>query len=58
MSRNTVLWTLVVFFGASIMFGYIRNATEDSSTATTLAAQIAAGLLLVAVILLYLRRRQ
>ena len=56
-SRNTVLWTLVVFFGASIMFGYIRNATEDSSTATTLAAQITAGLLLVAVIVLFLRRR-
>jgi hypothetical protein len=56
-SRNTVLWTLVVFFGASIMFGYIRNATEGSSTATTLVAQAAAGLLLVAVIVLYLRRR-
>ncbi len=57
MSRNTVLWTLVVFFGASVMFGYIRNATEDSSTGTTLAAQIVAGLLLVAVIVLYIRRR-
>ena len=52
MSRNTVLWTLVVFFGASVMFGYIRKATEDS-----LAAQIVAGLLLVAVIVLYIRRR-
>ena len=58
MSRNTVLWTLVVFFGASLMFGYIRNATEDESTGTTLAAQIVAGLLLVAVIILYLRRRR
>lgn len=58
MSRNTALWTLVVFFGASLMFGYIRNATEDASTGTTLAAQIVAGLLLVAVIILYLRRRR
>jgi hypothetical protein len=57
-SRNTVLWTLVVFFGASLMFGYIRNATEDASTGTTLAAQIVAGLLLVAVIILYLQRRR
>jgi hypothetical protein len=57
-SRNTVLWTLVIFFGATIMFGYIRNATEDSSTATSLAAQLAAGLLLVAVIVLYVRRQR
>jgi hypothetical protein len=57
-SRNTVLWTLVIFFGASVMFGYIRNATEDSGTGTTLAAQLAAGLLLVAVIVLYVRRQR
>jgi lipopolysaccharide export LptBFGC system permease protein LptF len=56
--RNTVLWTLVVFFGASVMFGLIRNATEDESAATALAAQLAAGILLVVVIVLYLRRRQ
>ena len=57
-SRNTALWTLVIFFGASVMFGYIRNATEDESTATSLAAQGVAGLLLVAVIVLYVRRRR
>ncbi len=56
-SRNTALWTIVVFFGATVMFGYIRNATEDQSTATALAAQLAAGLLLVAVIILVMRRR-
>ena len=56
--RNTVLWTLVVFFGASVMFGLIQNATEDDSTATALAAQLAAGVLLVVVIVLYLRRRR
>jgi hypothetical protein len=55
--RNTVLWTLVVFFGASLMFGLIRDATKDESTGTALAAQLAAGVLLVAVIVLYLRRR-
>ena len=40
------------------MFGYIRNATEDESTATSLAAQGVAGLLLVAVIVLYVRRKR
>ena len=58
MDRNTVLWTLVVFFGASVMFGLIRDATKDESTGTALAAQLAAGVLLVAVIVLYLRRRR
>jgi hypothetical protein len=56
--RNTVLWTLVVFFGASIMFGLIRDATRDEGTGTALAAQLAAGILLVAVIVLYLRQRK
>jgi hypothetical protein len=56
--RNTVLWTLVAFFGASVMFGLIQNATEDESTATALAAQLASGILLVVVIVLYLRRRR
>ena len=53
-----MLWALVVFFGASVMFGLIRNAAEDEGTGTVLAAQVVAGLLLVAVIVLYLRRRR
>ena len=53
-----MLWTLVVFFGASVMFGLIRDATEDEGTGTALAAQLAAGVLLVTVIVLYLRRRR
>jgi hypothetical protein len=56
--RNTVLWTLVVFFGASVMFGLIREAADEDGAAVTLAAQLAAGLLLVAVIVLIMRRRQ
>ncbi len=30
--RDSVLWTIVVFFGASILFAAIRNATQDEST--------------------------
>ena len=58
MDRNTILWTLVVFFGASIMFGAIANATNDESAAVRLALQLGAGLLLVGGILLFLRRRK
>jgi hypothetical protein len=56
--RNTVLWALVVFFGASVMFGLIRNAADDEGTGTVLAAQLVAGLLLVAFIVLYVRRKR
>ena len=58
MDRGTALWTLVLFFGASLMFATIKNATEDESTGVALGAQVAAGLLLVGVIVVYVRRRQ
>ena len=56
--RNTLLWTLVVFFGASLMFAYIGKATEDEGSGTRLAAQLVAGGLLVVVIVLWVKRRK
>ena len=58
MDRSTALWTLVLFFGASIMFAAIKNATEDQSAGVALAAQVVAGLLLVGAIIVYVRRKQ
>lgn len=58
MNQNTVLWTLVLFFGASVMFGAIRKATEDEGTGVALAAQAAAGLLLIGAIVVFMRRRR
>jgi threonine/homoserine efflux transporter RhtA len=56
--RDTVLWTLVVFFGASVLFGIIRNAADEDGLGVSLAAQLAAGLLLVVFIVLVVRRRR
>jgi hypothetical protein len=56
--RNTVLWTLVLFFGASLMFATIRDATRDEGVGTALAAQLVAGALLVLVIVLWVKRRR
>ena len=56
MDRNTVLWMLVLFFGASILFGSLRRATEDSSTGVTVAVQLGALALLIAAIVLVVRR--
>jgi hypothetical protein len=52
------MWTLVVFFGASIVFGAIGNATSDESAGVRLAAQLGAGALIVGGLVLFLRRRR
>ena len=56
--RNTALWTIVLFFGASIMFAAIKSATEDEGAGVALGAQLAAGLVLVGVLIVFVRRRQ
>ena len=58
MDRNTLLWALVVFFGASIMFAAIRNATEDEGAGLQLGVQFGAGLLLAGAIYLFVRSRR
>lgn len=58
MDRKALLWTLVVFFGASILFRTIRNATEDEGVAVTLGLELVAGVALVGVIVLIVKRRR
>jgi len=55
--RNTVMWTMVVFFGSALMFSVIRGAAEDDGFETALLAQVAAGGLLIVFIVLYMRSR-
>ena len=57
-NRDTVLWTLVLFFGASVMFAAIRDATKDEGTGLALGAQAAAGVLLIGAVVIFVRRRQ
>ena len=56
MDRNTILWTLVLFFGASLLFGYLRRATEDSSTEVVIAVQVGALALVILGIVCVVRR--
>lgn len=58
MERNTWIWALVVFFGASIMFATIRDATRDEGPGVQLLVQLGAGALLVGAIVLFMRRRR
>jgi hypothetical protein len=56
--RNTAMWTLVLFFGASLMFATIRNATSDRGIGLTLGLEVIAGLVLIGAVVLYMRRRR
>jgi hypothetical protein len=55
--KNTLLWTLVVFFGASIVFRFIRRATEDEPAGVTVVLGLAALGLMIAAITLFVKWR-
>ena len=57
MNRSALLWTIVVFFGASLVFGALNNATEDLSTGARLGLQVLALAVLVAVVVAFVRLR-
>jgi len=54
--RTSLLWTLVVFFGASVLFGVIANATEGESTGLRIALEAVAGLALIGLLVVIVRR--
>ena len=57
MRRNsTLLWTFVAFLGGWVLFGSLRRATEDSSTAVTVLVQVAALAVVIGVVVLVARR--
>ena len=56
MDRTTILWTLVAFFGASLVFGLLRRLTEDSSAGLAIAVQLGALAAVIAAVVLLARR--
>ena len=57
MDRNTALWCLTVFFGASIAFQALKSATEASSRGVQLGVQAAALVVMIVAVVLIVRRR-
>ncbi|HEX2233989.1 MAG TPA: hypothetical protein VHG69_11575 [Thermoleophilaceae bacterium] len=57
MDRDTLLWALVLFFGASLLFATIRDATEGESVALQLGFQVLALAVLIAAVVAFVRRR-
>ena len=53
-----MLWTLVVFFGATVLFGAIGNLTEDESDVLRIGLQVFAGLLVIGLLVAYVRRQR
>ena len=53
---SPLLWTLVVFIAGSLVFGALRRATEDSSTAVTVLVQFAALAVVIALLVVITRR--
>jgi hypothetical protein len=57
-NRRTVLWSITVFFGASVTFQLIKSATEDSPAGVSLSLQaVALGLMIVGIVLI-VRKQQ
>ena len=56
-NRRTILWTLVAFFGAGLIFKLVGDATDGASVAVELAAQIAALVILLGLVTIFVRRR-
>ncbi len=57
MNRKTLLWSITVFFGASIAFQAIKSATEDSPDGVSLGLQAVALVLMIVAIVLIVRKR-
>ena len=56
MDRNTLLWTIVVFFGATVLFGAIANVTDDEAAGIRIGLQAIVGLIFIALLVAYVRR--
>ena len=57
MNRQTVLWALVLFFGASLAFNALNDVTEGESTALRLGVQVLALGVIVGAVVLFVRLR-
>jgi hypothetical protein len=56
LNQSTVLWVLVVFFGGSVLFGGLRRLTEGESTVVVVGVQLGALAIVIAGVVLVVRR--
>ena len=58
MDRTPLLWTVVLFFGSWLLFAGVHQLTRHQSTAVAVGAQIATLAIVVAALVLFVRRRR
>jgi hypothetical protein len=56
-NRDRFFWTLALFFGASIAFRAIQDATDEEAIWVTLLAELALLAVLVVAIVVVVKRR-
>jgi hypothetical protein len=57
MERSTIIWTLVAFFGASVGFRGVQEATAGSPVLVTIGLEVLLLAVIVAVIVAIVRRQ-
>ena len=57
MERSTILWTLVAFFGASVGFRGVQEATAGSPVLVTIALEVVLFAVIVIAIVAIVRRQ-
>jgi uncharacterized membrane protein HdeD (DUF308 family) len=55
--RKIILWSIALFFGCSILFRVVGDATVGSGKGVSLAVQAGVLVLLIAVIIVIAKRR-
>ena len=55
--NSTFVWAIVLFLGGWLLFGALRDATEDASVVVSLLVQLAALAVVIGVIVLVVRRQ-
>ncbi|CAA9481000.1 MAG: hypothetical protein AVDCRST_MAG85-669 [uncultured Solirubrobacteraceae bacterium] len=55
MNRQSLLWSLVVFFGAGLLFNAVNDATEGEAVGLRILAQVVTLAVVVAVITVIVR---
>ena len=58
MQRSTLLWSLVLFFGASLAFSTLKDVTADESLLVTILAQVALLVAIVVAVVAIVRRNE
>jgi hypothetical protein len=56
LNQSAVLWVLAVFFGGSVIFGGLRRLTEDEPVGVVIAVQLGALALVIALVVVLVRR--